>query len=90
MFSWREKYKSLLGIDLWHVGRAAVDTDLTITIALTGLGTAQVDNLAIRTLQRADVNTPSQTPQPATANQQRPAAGQTLVHKKNVVVQTPL
>jgi hypothetical protein len=51
---------------------ATADTDLTITIALTGLGTAQVDNLAIRTLHGADVNPPTQPPQPPTANQQRP------------------
>jgi hypothetical protein len=30
---------------------AAVDADVTVTIALTGLGTAQVDDVALRTIQ---------------------------------------
>jgi hypothetical protein len=51
---------------------ATADLDLTVTIALTGLGTAQVDDLAIRTLSFSGAITQSQTSQQPTANQRRP------------------
>ncbi len=51
---------------------ATADVDLTVTIALTGLGTAQVDDLAIRTLRLSGANPPTQAPQSPTSNHQRP------------------
>ena len=51
---------------------ATADVDVTVTIALTGLGAAQVDDLGIRTLRLSGANPPTQTPQPPTTNPQRP------------------
>ena len=51
---------------------ATSDADVTVTIGLTGLGTAQVDDVAIRTLRLSGANPPTPTPQSPTANHQRP------------------
>jgi len=48
---------------------ANAEADVTVTIGLTGLGVAQVDDLAIRTLQLSGGNSSAQSP---TANHRRP------------------
>lgn len=63
----------------WHrfrmIRAVESDADVTVTIALTGLGTAQVDNVAIRTLRIPNARPTSSAPQsPATVQQRPPLA----------------